>query len=67
MNMLSPAPEIDAIFDGAPPSADEWRDIAGVLAVTLEAIERPFSRGIATRERILAATLDGLRSKEQPN
>lgn len=64
--MLSPAPDIDAIFGAEPPSADEWRAIACRLALTLESIDRPFSRGAATRERILAVTLDGLR-KERPH
>ena len=61
--MLSPAPEIDAIFGGEPPCADEWRAIACRLALTLESIDRPFSRGATTKERILAVTLDGVRTE----
>ena len=63
---FSPAPELDEIFQEAPPSADEWRLMARALATLLEAQERPFSRGALTRELILAATLDGVR-KSRPN
>ena len=63
---LTPAPALDTIFAGAPPSADEWRDIACSLALTLQAIEGPISRGAATMERVLAVTLDGLRQGGPP-
>lgn len=66
MSALTPAPALDAIFDGAPPTADEWRDMAHALARVLEGQERPFSRGTVTRERILKVTLDGVR-KGLPN
>ena len=64
--VLTPAPALDAIFVGAPPSADEWRDIARVLANLVQQIEGPISRGAATRERVLRMTLDGLRRGGPP-
>ena len=63
---LTPAPALDAIFAGAPPSADEWGDIARVLANLVQQIEGPISRGAATMERVLAVTLDGLRQGGPP-
>ncbi|MCY4407665.1 MAG: hypothetical protein OXC15_14945 [Rhodospirillaceae bacterium] len=63
---LTPAPALDAIFAGAPPSADEWRDIARVLAQLVQEIEGAYSRGGVTRERVLAVTLDGLRREGLP-
>ena len=63
---LTPAPALDAIFAGALPSADEWRDIARVLANLVQQIEGPISRGAATRERVLRMTLDGLRRGGPP-
>lgn len=32
MSALTPAPELDAVFDEPPPTADEWRWLACVLA-----------------------------------
>ena len=63
---LTPAPALDAIFAGEPPSADEWRDIARVLAQLVQEIEGSYSRGGVTRERVLAVTLDGLRQGGLP-